>query len=84
MAAGCFRGNLGLLAGLHQAGEVAVARGLAIRRGTGRCSPPATVFVSGIKSRLHTDPMGGLGWVYQEGGWEEGIPGCDLIRTSEG
>lgn len=68
MAPDCFRGNLGLLAELCLAGEVAVPGGLGIRRERGRCSPSAPVFVSSIEGQLQTDLMGRLGW---DGGWEE-------------
>lgn len=84
MAAGCFQGNLALPAELCQAGEVAVPRGLGIRRGRGTCSPSAPVFVPSIKSQLHAALMDRLGWVYWEGGREERIPGCDIIGISEG
>lgn len=45
--------------------------------------PSAQVFVSNIKSQLLPDLIGKLGWVYWEGGWEEGILGCDGTRISE-
>lgn len=45
--------------------------------------PSAQVFVSNIKSQLLPDLIGKLGWVYWEGGWEEGIPGCDVTKISE-